>query len=255
MRCERIIFIYLLLLSVSISTQAEEITILPTPNNANFQHFVEPVRTMASMSVLVTEITGFDIVGGTEIACVTPEGAVAGAWVIDADSIGRQFGLAVWKDDDSTEFVEGFSDEGDQLHFLLWDPVHDWELELDFNIIDGEFQMDEAVFRTNGFLVLGTTVGVHETVPSQPYNFHLSNPYPNPFNEKTVIQFNIANESNVAIRIHDISGRMIRTLTNRAYMPGQHEYSVDASDLTSGLYLIVLESLGHREAVRAVLLR
>jgi hypothetical protein len=255
MRCERIIFTLILLLTVFLTAQAEEILSIPTSINIDFQHFDEPKLTNAGMSVLITEITGFDIAGGTEIACVTPEGVVAGAWIINADSIGQQIGLAVWKDDDSTEVIEGFHREGDPLHFLLWDPVHDWELDLAFDIIEGEFQMDEAVYQTNGFIVLGTTVGVHQSGPTQPDGFQLSNPFPNPFNDKTVVGFNITVKSDVDIRIFDISGRMIRNLSNRAFPPGQHEYSIDASGLTSGLYLIVLESTGHREAVRAVLLR
>jgi len=79
------------------------------------------------------------------------------------------------------------------------------------------------------------------TSPSLPGNFRLHQNYPNPFNPDTIIRYDIPEQSEVAIRIINTSGRSIRTLVEGIRAPGGHSVFWDGKDdsgqsLPSGLY-------------------
>ena len=72
--------------------------------------------------------------------------------------------------------------------------------------------------------------------------------YPNPFNIQTQIQYSLKQDANVSIRIFNILGREIRTLTNNQQMPpGQHQVEWDGRDnsntvVPSGMYLYQIQA-------------
>ncbi len=235
--------------------QPERVNTIPQTPMIDFQHFPEPINTSQGMSVLFTEITGMQIVGGAEVACITPEGVVAGAWVIDADSADQRFGMGVWKDDPDTEVSEGFEEEGDPLRFLYWDPVHDWELDLVIDVVQGDGTMDEAVYQTDGLLVIGSEVSVSADYPIYPHSFTVSGLYPNPFNSTSEVEFNLNRAERVTVSLHELSGRLLRSYSDRLYSQGSHRLSLRFDDLPTGVYLLSLQTAEVRKVVRAVLIR
>lgn len=71
--------------------------------------------------------------------------------------------------------------------------------------------------------------------------FSLSNNYPNPFNPTTTIQFSIPKSDNVTIKVYDILGREIATLLNEYKQAGKYETRFSATNLSSGIYLYILQ--------------
>lgn len=71
---------------------------------------------------------------------------------------------------------------------------------------------------------------------SMPRNFKLSQNYPNPFNPTTTINYSVAKESNVSIKIYDLMGREVATLVNEMKEPGTYEVNFNALNLSSGIY-------------------
>ena len=69
-----------------------------------------------------------------------------------------------------------------------------------------------------------------------PRNFALSQNYPNPFNPTTMINYSVAKESNVTIKIYDVMGREVETLVNENKEPGNYEVNFNAQNLASGIY-------------------
>ena len=61
--------------------------------------------------------------------------------------------------------------------------------------------------------------------------------YPNPFNPSTTIPFTISDRQNVTIQIFDLTGRLISTLSNEIYAPGNHAVRFNAVNLSSGIYI------------------
>lgn len=69
-----------------------------------------------------------------------------------------------------------------------------------------------------------------------PDKFKLSQNYPNPFNPSTVINYEIASNSNVQLKIYDISGKEVMTLVNELKEPGRYEATFNGSNFASGVY-------------------
>ena len=89
-------------------------------------------------------------------------------------------------------------------------------------------------FRTEG------PASVDEINNAIPLEFNLSPVYPNPFNQETKISYSASHPTRISISIFDVNGRLIKTLFNQQVKKGEHSLIWDASDLTSGVYLIRL---------------
>ena len=85
------------------------------------------------------------------------------------------------------------------------------------------------------------------------YDFGLS-AYPNPMDEQTTIQFNLANETKVDLSIYDVIGKNVVQVTGGNLGSGQHTYTLDASDLNAGVYFIKLKA-GNREMVKKIIVQ
>jgi len=66
----------------------------------------------------------------------------------------------------------------------------------------------------------------------------LINNYPNPFNPETTIQFQLSKTSKVKLEVFDIIGRRVRVLTNDVLQTGRYTVIFNASNLSSGTYLV-----------------
>ena len=75
-------------------------------------------------------------------------------------------------------------------------------------------------------------------INSQPADYQLFAPYPNPFNPLTTISFFLHGSGFTSIQILDLNGRVIATLSNEFRSSGDHTINWDASDFSSGVYFI-----------------
>jgi serine protease AprX len=71
------------------------------------------------------------------------------------------------------------------------------------------------------------------TIPEQ---FMVYQNFPNPFNDRTVIRFDIPNDDHVAITVYDLLGRLVVTLTDEFYLAGEHEVVWQPAGRASGVY-------------------
>jgi len=72
-----------------------------------------------------------------------------------------------------------------------------------------------------------------------PLEFKLENPYPNPFNPVTTIDFQLPdNVDNITLTVYDIKGRLIETLYTGALLSGYHSYTWNADNFASGIYFV-----------------
>jgi len=69
-----------------------------------------------------------------------------------------------------------------------------------------------------------------------PEEFSLSQNYPNPFNPETTIGYAIPLESMVTLRIYDVTGKEIMTLTDGIQKKGFYKKRFNGSELPSGVY-------------------
>lgn len=129
-----------------------------------------------------------------------------------------------------------------------------------YSFTDGANKTGTASYRLGQVDVDGT-VSYSKTITvnvSGPKNYSLSPPYPNPFNNKTIISFEIPKSQNVELAIYNSLGRKIRTLVDDNKTAGTHKIHWDGKsnaglDAPSGLYFVTL--IGENEKiVRRVLL-
>jgi hypothetical protein len=95
-----------------------------------------------------------------------------------------------------------------------------------------------------------------------PSEFELYQNYPNPFNPVTKINFDIPNVETghapslrVRLRIFDILGNLVRTLTDESLPPGRYKVEFDAGGLSSGVYFYRLNAGDFTETKKMILLR
>ena len=82
-----------------------------------------------------------------------------------------------------------------------------------------------------------------------PESFVLDQNYPNPFNPSTTISYVLSNASSVSISVYDMSGRLVRKLSeNESQSAGAHEISFNADGLASGVYLYRLNAASNQRS-------
>jgi hypothetical protein len=84
--------------------------------------------------------------------------------------------------------------------------------------------------------------------------FALHPNYPNPFNAETNIQFDVAEATRLTITAYNVLGREVRRLADGFYPVGEHGVRFDASGLSSGVYLLRLETASGFSDVRRMTL-
>lgn len=101
------------------------------------------------------------------------------------------------------------------------------------------------VYILSGAFINGVAYGIVtpvEMTSFKPESFETITNYPNPFNGQTVVQFSISAEALVEIKIYDVMGREWKHLMKKAVERGSYRVPLDASDLTSGTYFVVMKS-------------
>ena len=73
-------------------------------------------------------------------------------------------------------------------------------------------------------------------------DYALQQNYPNPFNPSTKIRFTVPEASVVKLAVFNAIGEEIKELVNNYYTAGSHEIIFNASNLSSGIYFVKMES-------------
>ena len=82
------------------------------------------------------------------------------------------------------------------------------------------------------------------TIPDQ---FALYDNYPNPFNPRTNINYDIPEATDVTLDVYNLMGQRVRTLVSRHHEPGRYSVSWDAtndfgSPIASGMYIFKIHA-------------
>jgi len=88
-----------------------------------------------------------------------------------------------------------------------------------------------------------------------PFKYALRQNYPNPFNPVTYIQFTIAEQADVKLRIYDVLGRQVDELVNESLPIGHHKIVWNPTNMASGVYFYKLESGSFVKTRKMILLK
>ena len=114
----------------------------------------------------------------------------------------------------------------------------------------------------NGTLIIENIVESLQLLksPNVPESFHLYPNFPNPFNNRTVIKYDLPNSERVHLSVFDIRGKMITTLINRELPAGFHRFewmgvNKHGTPVASGIYFILFETSTFSQSRKMLLLK
>lgn len=116
--------------------------------------------------------------------------------------------------------------------------------------------LDEAVYSPNK---KNNTVSVEEDISLKDVNLFQS--YPNPFNNSTVIKFNLNESTQVNLAVYNLEGKKVKSLvSNKFYAPGTYEVRWDAKNendqvVANGVYYYRLETKSQNYSLKTILLK
>ncbi len=88
----------------------------------------------------------------------------------------------------------------------------------------------------------GSDVPIDDDPPQTPQQVSLDQNFPNPFNPSTVIRFTLPEQMHARLSVYNIMGQRVTVLTDRVLRSGKHQIAFDGTNLSSGVYLYVLET-------------
>lgn len=100
----------------------------------------------------------------------------------------------------------------------------------------------------------------HEDKNNLPTNYALKNPFPNPFNPITQIQFDVPEQNIINLSIFDLNGKLVKVLTSKEYMQGRYYLNWNAKndygqDIPSGMYFVRLSSDSYSDTKKILFLK
>jgi len=196
---------------------------------------------------------GADFLGNWSTGCWCPDDTTAGVMKLLTDA-----GNNIWT---RTVFLPGGSQQGGLFEYkyaMMYpgaDTVNGGSSPLDneggfgvnhsFLLIDGPDIVLDNIF--------GVFVGVEIIEDMIPEQFSLEQNYPNPFNPATTIRYSITDPGFVNLKIYNLVGEEVMVLVNQEQTAGVYEVTLDASQLSSGIYFYTLTN-GSLSATKKMML-
>jgi hypothetical protein len=149
------------------------------------------------------------------------------------------------------QYTDGVSSTNDTHDDRAWDPDtlmftpdDDAPDELFYNCINHP----KMGYRIN--IVDPTSTDIEGLVAASevPGSFHLRGNFPNPFNPATTVRFDLPAAADVQVQVFDMLGRQVMAVDAGRMSAGRgHTVRVDASSLTSGIYIYRVRAVSARD--------
>ncbi len=173
---------------------------------------------------------------------------------------GQTFAFRRWDGEENVFAALNMGDEAVTAELAL--PVEDLGVEAGgtyylTNLLTGEprevtgaeleaLSLDIPAHTTRLFVLADSAITVpvqNEPAPtSEPAASSLAQNYPNPFSERTIIEYVMERSGPVTLRVYDVLGREVAVLVDSIEYAGLHRVRFDASTLPSGMYVYRLET-------------
>lgn len=188
-------------------------------------HFAGYERTDNNMTVAIP-LSAWDVEPkpGDEIAVIDPRGEICGSFVF----IGGMIAMPVWGNDAYTFETKNFL-ENEDLSFIIWNKEDNTEQEL---IIE-HWEEGNGQYSKNAIAIAGKIS--REELKEQNSKIQCRN-FPNPFSEKTTLEFTLPEATNLKLEILNLLGQSILVLSDKYYQAGTYRIEWDASTMQAGTY-------------------
>ena len=85
--------------------------------------------------------------------------------------------------------------------------------------------------------------------------FSLMAAYPNPFNPSTTLSLNMPENGFVSVKVFNLMGQVVATLAEGNMDANTYEFTWNASDMPSGMYMVRAEAMGQVSSQKLMLLK
>jgi len=99
---------------------------------------------------------------------------------------------------------------------------------------DTSYQIDP-----DGWILMGTPQLTNVAELNVPTEFAIG-VYPNPFNPTTTLQLEIPKRMRVSVELVSVSGQRIAEVVDATYDPGSHSIPINGTNLSSGVYFVLV---------------
>jgi hypothetical protein len=127
--------------------------------------------------------------------------------------------------DNGNDFANGYLTEGETPQFVLLRNDSNEMISLN-GIVNG--------WQSNGIYHIGDM----DVVANIPSTFVLNEVFPNPFNPAATISYSLPTDAQIQVVVYDMLGRNVAELVNETQTAGYHSIIWDASNESSGMYLV-----------------
>jgi len=108
----------------------------------------------------------------------------------------------------------------------------------------GGYKYPNTLANSERYSFLSFPIGIASSSSPVSIEFSLFQNFPNPFNQSSIINYQLSNPARVSLAVYDILGRKIMVLVDQSQRAGIYSVSFDASGLTSGVYFYRLQING-----------
>ncbi|MBT7618486.1 MAG: T9SS type A sorting domain-containing protein, partial [Calditrichaeota bacterium] len=92
--------------------------------------------------------------------------------------------------------------------------------------------------------------------PTVPLSYALEQNFPNPFNPTTTIRFSLPESQVVNLTVYDLMGQEVMSpIENGSFNTGQHDFILDASSLSNGIYIYRFQSANWGQSRKMVIVK
>ena len=122
-------------------------------------------------------------------------------------------------------------------------------------ILVGDSYLPGSPYSDAWLIRLAAETGVGRPPAKPVFTFTLHPPYPNPFNRRAVVRFEMRAASFVRLDVYDVWGRAVENLVSGFLPAGEHRVWLDGKNLASGLYFIQLQAGDIKQTNKIVLIK
>jgi hypothetical protein len=221
---EELVFDYSAHIGVNVAT----LTIIPDhvndPRTWGSTTYFDNIAFTTSIPVELTSFTGFYVGQTVNLNWITASEINNYGFEIQRSSAGENFV--------TVGFVEGVGTTTETTNYNFVDKNISSRTQYSYRLKQMDF---------DGQYSYSDVVNLGESLP---LSLVLDQNYPNPFNPVTNISFALPGKSNVSLDIYNLVGQKVMTLVQGSLEEGTYKYSVDGSNLSSGIYIYSLSTSG-----------
>ncbi|MCF7809537.1 right-handed parallel beta-helix repeat-containing protein [bacterium] len=206
-------------------------------NNDGIPHTDGFSQLTDNMSVL---ITGDDLLTRDKVIALNIYSKIVGEGFVNAEGY---CGIALWGKSEYASKEMGLSEnEIPQFKVIRGKEYIDASLR----IIEGNTH-----YKDDSFVLGELVLPLENPVRS----FSLMEPYPNPFNSRSTISFNLTKSGMIQLNLIDLNGKQVKRIINKELSSGSHVSCIKAEGLPSGIYILQLSAIEGTSTKKIVLTR